>query len=258
RTAVGRYYDSFLFGSHPFARAVSGTETSLPKITRADVQGFYSAHLRPNVAFLTVVGDFNAEAMRSKIEAAFGAWPRGDAKAAAEVAPKAVAGRRVLLVDKPDATQTYFQIGNVGVARGNPDDAALDVVNTVFGGRFTSWLMTELRTKSGLSYNAHSTFVERRVPGAFFISSFTRVADTQKTVAMAYSILDRLHKQGLNEEELASAKNYTRGQFPPAYESAGQMAAAIADLEFYGLDRAYVNEHTKRTDAVTLADAKRV
>src|SRR5262249_30516172 len=159
---------------------------------------------------------------------------------------------------KPDATQTYFQIGNVGVARGNPDDAALDVVNTVFGGRFTSWLMTELRTKSGLSYNAHSTFVERRVPGAFFISSFTRVDDTPKAVDMAYSILDRLHKQGLNEEELASAKNYIRGQFPPAYESAGQMAAAIADLEFYGLDRAYVNEHTKRTDAVTLADAKRV
>lgn len=257
RVVVGQYYDAFLFGSHPFARPVGGTEKSLPAITRADVQAYAQEHLRPNTAILSVVGDFKADAMRSKIEAAFGAWARGDAKAVAETAAKPVKGKRVLLVDKPDATQSYFRIGNVGVARGTPDEAALDVVNTVFGGRFTSWLMTELRTKSGLSYNAHAAFVMRHVPGAFYISSFTRVDDTQKAVDMALSILGRLHSQGLSDAELVSAKNYIRGQFPPAYEAPGQLAGAMSDLEFFGLDRAYVNEHTRRTDAITAADAKR-
>lgn len=260
RAVVGQYYDAYLFGSHPFARPVGGTETSLPKITRDDVVGYAQAYLRPDNAMLAVVGDFKIDAMRGKIEAALGGWPRGHGKQVAveENTPKPVKGRRVLLVDKPDATQSYFRVGNVGVAKGNPDGPALDVVNTVFGGRFTSWLMTELRTKSGLSYNAHSAFVQRRVPGSFYISSFTRVDDTQKALDMALSILERLHTDGLSEAELASAKSYIRGQFPPDYESPGQLAGAIADLEFFGLDRAFVNERTQRTDAVSAADAKRV
>jgi predicted Zn-dependent peptidase len=259
RVVVGQYYDSFLFGAHPFARPVGGTETSLPTIARGDVESFYRANLHPGNAILAVVGDFRADAMRGKIQKAFGGWARGGGAAAAAAAtPQPVTGRRVLLVDEPDATQTYFRIGNVGVRRGDPDAAALDVVNTVFGGRFTSWLMDELRTKSGLSYNAHSSFVQRRVPGSFYISSFTRVDDTQKAVDLALSLLERLHAKGVTEEELASAKNYIRGQYPPEYESPGQLATTIADLEFFGLDRDEINAHTRRTDAVTLEDAKRV
>jgi predicted Zn-dependent peptidase len=258
RLVVANYYDAFLFQGHAFGRPVGGTETSLPAITRDDVRAFHARWVRPNGAILAVAGDFTTEALRTKIEAAFGAWRRSDAAPPPVAAPRPAKGRRVLLVDKPDAAQTYFRLGNVGVARGDPDDAALDVVNTVFGGRFTSWLMTELRTKSGLSYNAHSSFVQRRVPGPFYISSFTRTDDTGKAIDLALDILARLHAQGLSADELRSAQNYIRGQYPPEYETPEQLAAAMADLEFYGLDRAEVNDHTKRTDSVTLAEAKRV
>jgi predicted Zn-dependent peptidase len=258
RVVVGPYYDRFLFGSHPFARPTGGTETSLPALTRADIVTFAEQHLRPNHAILAAVGDFDADVMRGKLESAFGTWPRGGDAAAATPEPKPVKGKRILVVDKPDATQSYFRIGNVGVALGTPDAAGIDVVNTVFGGRFTSWLMDELRTKSGLSYNAHAAFLQRRVPGPFYISSFTRVEDTQKAMDLALTLLERLHSKGVSEAEIASAKNYIRGQFPPDYESPGQLASTIAELEFFGLDRAWINDHTKRTDAVTLADAKRV
>jgi len=258
RVVVGNYYDSFLFPGHPFGRPIGGTEKSLPAIGRADVQAFYEANMRPEGAILAVAGDIDAATIRSRVEKALGAWPKGKFVAQTETAPKAFKGRKVLLVDKPDATQTYFRIGNVGVAKGDPDDPSLDVVNTVFGGRFTSWLMTELRTKSGLSYNAHSSFVERKVPGAFYISSFTRVDDTGKAMDMALDILDRLHKKGLTDAELASAKNYIRGQFPPDYETPGQLAEAMCELEFFGLDRSFINLHTQRTDAVTGAEAKKV
>ena len=258
RQVVGDYYDGFLFAGHPFGRPVRGTETSQAALTRADVQQFYSTWVRPNAAILAVAGDFDADAMRARIENVLGAWEQQPFKTPAATAPKPFKGRKVLLVDKPDASQTYFRLGNVGVAKGTPDEPALDVVNTVFGGRFTSWLSTELRIKSGLTYNAGSRFVERRVPGSFFISSFTRTADTEKAVDLALQVLDRLHRQGLSDQELDSARNYIRGQFPPGYETPGQLAAAMVELEFYGLDRAYINEHTRRTDAVTLADAKRV
>ncbi|MFQ5599678.1 MAG: M16 family metallopeptidase [Candidatus Krumholzibacteriia bacterium] len=252
RRVIGRYYDGFLFEGHAFGRPVGGTETSLPAIKRADVQESYSTWVRPNNAILAVAGDFRAADMRSWIESALGTWERRSADLPRAAASKPVRGRKVLVVDKPDAVQTYFRIGNVGVAKGHPDTAALHVVNTVFGGRFTSWLQNELRTKSGLSYNAHSRFIERSVPGSFYISSFTRTADTEKAVDLALEVLDRLHEKGLTQVELESARNYIRGQFPPRYETAGRLANAMAELEFYGLDRAHINAHTQNTDAVTL------
>jgi predicted Zn-dependent peptidase len=258
RQAIANYYDKFLFGDHPFGRPVSGTETSLPTITRADVQSFYSKNVRPNGAILALAGDFSADAMRGKVEKALGGWEKGNFEPAKAAAPKPFKGKRVLLVDKPDATQTYFRFGNVGVAEGDPDAPSLEVVNTVFGGRFTSWLMTELRTKSGLSYNAHSAFVRRKVPGAFYVSSFTRADDTQKAVDLAVELLDRLHRQGVVAEELQSAQNYIRGQYPPNYETPGQLAGTMAWLEFFGLERDYINQHTQRTDAVKLPDTKKV
>ena len=258
RSVIGRYYDGFLFGSHPYARPVDGTETSIAALRVEDVKRFHGDFVRPGATILSVAGDFAAADMRRKIEATFGAWKAAPVTTPSTPAPSPSKGRRVLLVDKPDATQTYFRIGNLGIERGNPDEPSLEVVNTIFGGRFTSWLSTELRIKSGLSYNAHSAFVRRRVPGSFYISSFTRTDDTGKAVDLALEVLERLHRTGPTEDELKSSKNYIRGQYPPDFETAGQLAGAAADLEFFGLDRDTINNFTQRTDAVTLADAKRV
>ena len=88
----------------------------------------------------------------------------------------------MLLVDKPDATQTYFMIGNIGIAGINPDRGPIDVVNTLFGGRFTSLFNTELRIKSGYSYGAYSYFDELRAPGPFIMSTFTKNATTEQAI----------------------------------------------------------------------------
>ena len=60
-----------------------------------------------------------------------------------------VTGRRLLLVDKPDATQTYFIMGSVGIDATNPDRGNIQVVNTLYGGRFTSLFNTELALRAG-------------------------------------------------------------------------------------------------------------
>ena len=87
-------------------------------------------------------------------------------------------GRRVLLIDKPGATQTYFWIGNVGVARNFEQRAELDIANTLFGGRFTSLLVDEMRTKAGLTYNVRSSLSRPAQPGSFAIVSFTKTDTT--------------------------------------------------------------------------------
>ena len=60
----------------------------------------------------------------------------------------------MLLVDKPDATQTYFMIAQPGAPHATPDRVPLLLVNTLFGGRFTSMVNDALRVNSGLTYGA--------------------------------------------------------------------------------------------------------
>src|SRR5262249_13758146 len=151
---LGLYYYGYLYGTHPYGRPASGDEVSLGHIRRESITKFYDANYAPGNTLLAVAGEFSAADMRKKLEEILGAWPARGGKD--EVIPPAapVKSKRLLLVDKGDATQTYFAFGNVGVARNDPDRVAIRVVNTIFGGRFTSELNEALRVQSGYSYGA--------------------------------------------------------------------------------------------------------
>src|SRR5690606_39882082 len=140
-----------------------------------------------------------AAEMRGLLEKRFGNWRRAAKPAPAVQPPAPVSGRRVLPVDKPDATQTYFFIGNVGVAQGDPDKAALDLVNTVFGGRFTSMLNTALRGESGLTYGAGSRLALYSQPVSVAITSFIRHQTTGAATDLTLPLVARLHAQALPE-----------------------------------------------------------
>ncbi|MFZ4795626.1 MAG: M16 family metallopeptidase, partial [Blastocatellia bacterium] len=150
------------------------------------------------------------------------------------------------------------QIGNLGLARSNPDRVYVNVINTLFGGRFTSMLNDALRVSSGLTYGANSFFSERRLRGSFVISTYTRNETTEKAIDLTLEVLKRLHEKGVTESELTSAKNYIKGQFPPRIETTDQIATQMAQLAFYGLDEREVNDYYARIDSMSLADARRV
>jgi zinc protease len=165
RALVGEYGDAWLFRGHPYGRPVGGSEESLAAVTLDDLKRHYEAQVRGDRLIIAVVGDFDPADVRRRLEAAFGSLGRSAAAAPAATKAPAVEGRRVLLVDKPGAAQTYFWLGNVGASRTDPERTAQAVVNTVFGGRFTSMLNTELRIKSGLTYGARSGFDRLAQPG---------------------------------------------------------------------------------------------
>lgn len=259
REVLPRYFAAALFGSHSYARPPEGDEKSLATIGRDAVAAFYDRHYGPETTLVAAVGDFNSREMERVLTEKFGGWKaQGRTGSAVPPTPEVVKGRRLLLVNKPDSTQTYFAIGNVGVARNNPDRTGIELVNLLFGGRFTSMLNEALRINSGLTYGARARFERYRVPGPFAISSFTPNDTTVKAIDMAIDVLEKLHREGISEEQLRSAKDYFKGQFPPRIETTDQLAALLADLEFYGLDAREVNGLFQRIDAFSTADARRI
>ena len=255
---LGRYYAGALFGAHLYARPVGGTESSLARITREDVTRFYEARYAPNELILAAVGDFSRPELERRLREAFAGWKARSVPAIPLAIPPAVQGRHALIVDKPDATQTFFDFGNIGLAFTNQDRVQVEVVNTLFGGRFTSMINSELRIQSGLTYGATSRFSPGRVPGAFTISSFTPNDTTERAMTLALETLKRLHEQGISADQLKSAKAYLKGLYPTRFETNDQLAATIAELELYGLDRKFIDTWFAQIDAMTLADARRI
>ena len=247
---LGDYGDAWLFRGHPFGRPVGGSEESLAAVTLDDVRRHYRDQVRGDRLIIAVVGDFDPKDVAARLVAAFGSLPKADSAAPVVQAAPRVDGRRVLLVDKPGATQTYFWFGNVGASRTDPARTAQSVVNTIFGGRFTSMLNTELRIKSGLTYGARSGFDRLSQPGAFSISSFTATETTTQAIDLALATLDRLHADGVDESTLQSARTYLQGQFPPTIETNGQLAGRLVDLLFHGLGADDVDEFATRVAAV--------
>ena len=252
--AIGLYYQAFFFGAnHPYGHPAD--ESSLGRMTRANLEAFHKSNYCGRNIVVIVSGEFDSAAVQSKVAAVFGAIPAGTAFEW-KSAPASDARTRLLLVDKSDATQTYFYIGQPGVDRKTPDRARLLILNTLFGGRFTSMLNEALRVNSGLSYGANSRVQQTRLPGSIVITTYTKTETTTQAIDMALDILKALGEKGITADQLASAKAYIKGTYPPQnLETADQLSAALADLELYGLDRSEIDNLFQQIDAVTLDQA---
>lgn len=243
RPLTSVYGNAYLFGDHPYGTPVGGNEASLAAISHRDLLTYYDDFIGADRLIISLAGDFDAAEMINKLTEAFVDW-RPAAKALTEIeAPIPDVGRRVLLVDKPGATQSYFWIGSVGVSLHYPQRAELNIANTLFGGRFTSLLVDEMRSRAGLTYGVRSSLLRPSQPGSFAIVSYTKTDTTTVAIDLAIELLARLHEQGFDDELIASGKNYILGQFPPRLETAEQLANQFAALQAAGLDESFINDY---------------
>lgn len=247
-----------LFGTHPYGRPVNGSETSLAAISHADLQRYYQDHIGADRLIIAVAGDFKTAQLRQLLTRAFSGWRKAAAELPALPKPVRIDSRRVLLVDAPESVQSYFWAGALGVPRKDPRRASLDVVNTLFGGRFTSMLNTELRIRTGLSYGATSKFNRLSEYGDWEMISFTQTARTIDAIDLAFATLDKLHEDALDPALLQSGKTYVQGQFPLGFETAAQWSYQLASLQLYRLDRSYIDGYAPALAAVSGDSAKQV
>jgi predicted Zn-dependent peptidase len=252
RFVLADYHRAHLFGDHPYGKPVEGTETSLPSLGRDDVAAFHRDHYGADRTLVAVVGDVDTAQVEQWMHEIFDTMPRARASRRELSPPEPPAHPSVTLVNKNDTPQTWFRIGSVGPAWDQPDYAATELVRTIFGGRFTSWLNTTLRIESGLTYGAGFQIARGRTRGSAAIATFTATENTRQAIDLALAQLDRLHDEGLSQADLASAKAYVKGQMPYDYETAEDLATVLCELRFYGRDRSFVDGLFEAIDAVDL------
>ncbi|HEV8701338.1 MAG TPA: pitrilysin family protein [Candidatus Polarisedimenticolia bacterium] len=253
-----RAFAAWLYGSHPYGRPVDGTQRSVTAISRDDAASFYESRYAPNNAVLAIVGDVDAAQAARSAERYFSAWKKKTVTAAAVAEAAGVKGRKVLLVDKPDATQSQIRFGNVGIRRADPDYVPLIVGNTVLGGGFTSWLTNEVRVKRGLTYSIASRVEALRSSGSIFVSTFSRNASVLETIQVALEQVRRLRGGDLPPEDLDKSRSYLAGLYPLRIESPEDLAAEILNVDLFGLEPDFINQYQKRVRSTAADAVKRV
>ena len=259
RDIADRVFASVLYGNgHPYGHPATGTEESTKALTRPDVKAFYDTYYRPNNTTLVVVGDVTPDDVERRARILFARWTRKAIPDTRYPQLAAVSATPIIyLVDKPGAPQSSIRIGNIGVPRSTSDYFALQVMNTILGGSFTSRLNQNLREKRGYTYGAASGFSMRRQAGPF--SARAEVTGT-KTDSSLVQFLDELRaiRDTVSTAELTRAKRYLQLGLPSDFETTTDIAFQLVPVVLYGLPADYYSTYVQQIENVTQSDVRRV
>jgi zinc protease len=257
---AGAAFNRAVFGAHRYGTGTLGTTATLKSFTVDELRAFHAQHFTPAHAALLVVGDLTPDTVLPLLEQAFGTWKVAESTKSAQgalSAPPQVKARNVVLVNKPGAAQSQIRIGWVGVPRSTPDFFAIQVMNTILGGAFTSRLNQNLREQHGYAYGASSVFEMRRAPGPFYAGAGVQTDKTVESLREFFKELEGI-AQAVPPDELAKAKNYVALRFPRRFETTRNIAGQLADVFVYDLPENYFATYVDRIQAVTAADVQRV
>ncbi len=247
-----RWFRQRVFGSHPYARSVTGSASSLQQLAAADLKALYRRVVVPANLVFAFSGDIARERALSLVERIRSALPSGPQPLRDIPDPTPIPGRRLTIVDKPERTQTQIMIGGLGTHPADSDHLALHVANTVFGGTFTARLTQEIRAKRGWSYGASSSLPIDRRRQAFSIWTFPKAEDAAACIKLELEMLSALRSKGISKKELSWAKKYLVRSHAFALDTAGKRVGMLLDSTLYGLPAGYYETYLEQIKSVTL------
>lgn len=259
---AGLAFNSIIYpSSHPFHRSADGDSAATARLDSAAVRAFYAGAYQPAQARFIVVGDISPAEAATAIGATFAQWKSSvTVRSLSAVTTGAIrnAAPKVFLIDKPGAAQSVIALGGPGVTRSSPDYPALVVMNTLLGESFSSRLNSNLRETKGYTYGISSRFGWTPIPGAFRIGTSVRTDVTDSSLIEIFREVRAIRDTPVSAVELARGKAYVALAIPGNFETNGQIAGQLVELDSFGLPLSSVSDMITRVNAVTAADVQRV
>lgn len=224
-----------VFGEHPYS-VTSPTQESISRATPADLRQEYARRFRPDQTALVAVGDFDAAKLAAAIENKFGAWKAASGAPVADVGkPQEGNSHAVLYVARAGSVQTTLAFGSFGPTQRDPDYAATEVANAIYGGMFGSRLILNIREDKGYTYSPGSFLQGRRDAGLFETRADVRNAVTGASVNEIEYELNRMATTSPTDEEMNEARRYLVGIKAIVLQLEGSVANQLATLWIMGL-----------------------
>jgi zinc protease len=248
-----RGFRELVFGDHPLGHLPSGFDCTVSIISRVDVEDFYDAYYQPNNTFIICVGDFSRDSLRMLLNGKFGGWTRGEIPDE-DFGEPVSSDHPVARIIPMDISQAYILLGNFGPRYSADDWHAARVMNYILGGAgLTSRISYSIREEKGLAYIAYSYF-QRFVNGGYFVAEVQTKKDmVNEAVVSLLSEIKRM-RDGVRLDELEWAKKFYTGYLPLAYDTYGEMANIVAQIEIAGHGLDYLDQFENYISALTIED----
>src|SRR5262249_22138607 len=165
--------------------------------------------------------------------------------------PQSSAPHEIYFVSRPDSVQTTLVLAGFGPLRGDPDFEATEVANAVFGGTFSSRLVSNIREDKGYTYTPGSGLQPFRLAGVVRSQADVRNAVTGASLNEMIYELNRMVTTSPSEEELNRAKRFLLGIEAFGLQSRDSVASELAFLWLNGLPPDGIATYTKKISATT-------
>ena len=177
-----------LYGSHPYAEPITGTNGSLKRITPALLKKFRDEFIVTQNMNLAITGKLSPKEAQKLAERISANLTQGSK---AKPLPEPIRSKEFNIQHIPfNSSQAYVVMGHIGTTRDDPDRLALEIANRMLGGSgFNSLLMKELRVKRGYTYGASSSLSFSQSPGVFSLGYSTRQDQLLDSIRVAHKTL---------------------------------------------------------------------
>ena len=255
RALAQRFFRQGLFAGHPYGRSSQGTLASVETIGEEDVRAYYAAHFTRANAVLGFAGDVTLPQAKALSARLLAKLPTGTRVADPVPPSPPLVGRHLVLVDKPERTQTQILIGGMGTSPHDDDHVALSVANAIFGGSFTSRLMKAVRPERGWSYGAYARMAIDRQRQSFSMWTFPSAADAAPCITLELELLETWIKDGVTQAELEFIQQYLIRSQAFEVDTAPKRLHQALDIEVIGLPKDYHSAYATKVAQVTTETA---
>ncbi len=248
-------FKSYLLNKTPYQFPNTGFAHTVKTITNKDVKHFYKQNFVPANSSLIVISGSDRKDIYSLAEKYFGTWKSISNSNGLNVNFKNTK-KKIVLINKPDASQSELKIGHIAKSRKSRDFYATSVLNTILGGQFSSRINLNLREDKGYTYGAHSSFSYNSFGGFFSVSSSVKTEHTGDAIKEILFELENI-KTTLTNKEVEFAKSYLIRRYPALFETYSQLSSNLSLISIFDLSKNYFNNYTAKISKITLDEVRK-
>ena len=237
-----------LFGTFPYARSAEGTAATVAKVDRADLLLARERFLNANNATLAVMGGVEKPRMMRALSQLLGPWGKSDRTIPATFRQPGAPDTRILVVDTPGATNAEIRMAIRGLARGDNDALAADLLALIIRNRWK----TAVPDLSAASVRDETHVL----PGMFVLSASAPNGSAAKATSAAQDIIRSLIQAGPTAQEVETARGFLLTQLSNEFSQPETMATRWLDMDTFKSPRPSTVATLIRS--LTAADIQRV
>ena len=255
-----RVFPLHLYGkNHAYGIPLSGSgyEETVEKFTKDDMIKFHKTWFKPNNSTLIVVGDISMDELKPKLERLFSGWKKGEIP---KINVGVVVQRTkpiIYLLDRPGSQQSIVFAGNV-VPPKDQDEIAVESMNNMLGGTFTSRINMNLRENKHWSYGSGSFIFGTVAQRPYLFYGLVQMDKTKEAMQEMYNeVKGILNEKSPTLDELTKIKLNQTQRLAGSWETNRSVGNSLVEMVKFNLPQDYFEKYSGKVKSLSLDDIQR-